>query len=137
MFDPAWDEGCPGCTYHVNSMGDISMLKERNTRFVLISRAPLAKLVAYKKARDWKLPWYSSFGTDFNYDFHVTNDAKVAPIEYNYRNKAELDAAKPPSNLDGEEHGLSVFALMMMCSTPTQPTRGQQSAWPTLGHSST
>lgn len=109
MFDPGWDEGCPGCTYHVDSMGDISKLKQRDTRFILVSRAPLTKLTAYKKARGWTLPWYSSFGTDFNYDFHVTNDAKVAPIEYNYRNKAELDAARPPNNLDGEEHGLSVF----------------------------
>jgi predicted dithiol-disulfide oxidoreductase (DUF899 family) len=52
---------------------------------------------------------YSSFGTDFNYDFHVTNDPKVAPLEYNYRSKAENEAHNSPNNLEGEEHALSVF----------------------------
>ena len=76
---------------------------------VLVSRAPFAKLEAYRKERGWDVPWYSSFGTDFNYDFHVTNDPKVRPPEYNYRSKAENEAHKSPNNLLGEEHGLSVF----------------------------
>ena len=69
----------------------------------------MAKLEAYRKERGWKLPWYSSFGTDFNYDFHVTNDPKVRPPEYNYRTKAENEAHKSPNHLLGEEHGISVF----------------------------
>src|SRR5260370_666271 len=44
-----------------------------------------------------------------NYDFHVTNNEKIAPVEYNYRNKAELEANKVPNAIVGEEHGLSVF----------------------------
>src|SRR6201991_2300000 len=84
MFDPAWEKGCPGCTGYVNALGDLSMLGERNTSFVLISRAPLAKLESYKKLKGWQRPWYSSFGSDFNYDFNATNDK-------------------------GEAHGLSVF----------------------------
>ena len=84
MFDPAWEKGCPGCTGYVNALGDLSMLGERNTSFVLISRAPLAKLEGYKKLKGWQRPWYSSFGSDFNYDFNATNDK-------------------------GEAHGLSVF----------------------------
>ena len=84
MFDPAWERGCPGCTGYVNALGDLSMLGERNTSFVLISRAPLAKLEGYKKLKGWQRPWYSSFGSDFNYDFNATND-------------------------QGEAHGLSVF----------------------------
>ena len=51
MFDPAWEKGCPGCTGYVDALGDLSMLAERDTSFVLISRAPLAKLEAYKKAQ--------------------------------------------------------------------------------------
>src|SRR6266496_3747386 len=109
MFDPAWEKGCPGCTSYVNAIGDLSMLDAREAIFVLISRAPLPKLEAYKAQKGWSLPWFSSFGTDFNYDFHVTNDEKVAPIEYNYRNKAELEANKVPNAIEGEEHGLSVF----------------------------
>jgi predicted dithiol-disulfide oxidoreductase (DUF899 family) len=109
MFDPEWDKGCPGCTGYVDALGDLSMLKDRDTRFVLISRAPLAKLEAYKALKGWSVPWFSSFGSDFNYDFHVTMDEKVAPIEYNYRNKAEMEARKGPNLMEGEEHGLSVF----------------------------
>jgi predicted dithiol-disulfide oxidoreductase (DUF899 family) len=93
----------------VDAIGDLSMLAERNTTFVLISRAPLEKLEAYRKSRGWDLPWYSSFRTDFNYDFHVTLDEKVAPVEYNYRSLAEMQARRGPNAIQGEEHGLSVF----------------------------
>jgi predicted dithiol-disulfide oxidoreductase (DUF899 family) len=48
MFDPAWDKGCPGCTSYVNALGDLSMLNDRDTTFLLVSRAPLLKLEAYK-----------------------------------------------------------------------------------------
>ncbi len=72
MFDPEWDKGCPGCTGFVDALGDLSMLNERDTTFALISRASLAKIEAYKAAKGWTVPWYSSFGSDFNHDFHVT-----------------------------------------------------------------
>jgi predicted dithiol-disulfide oxidoreductase (DUF899 family) len=104
MFDPAWDEGCTGCTGYADAIGDLSMLGDRDTTFALVSRAPLAKLEAYKARRGWKLPWYSSAGSDFNYDFHVTHDEAKAPLEYNYRSAAETKR-----QLTGEDHGLSVF----------------------------
>ena len=109
MFDPDWEKGCPGCTSYVNAIGDLSRLDKCDTTFAMVSRAPLAKLEAAKERHGWTFPWVSSLGTDFNYDFHVTNDEKVAPIEYNYRNKAELEAAKVPNKTTGEEHGLSGF----------------------------
>jgi predicted dithiol-disulfide oxidoreductase (DUF899 family) len=110
MFDPTWDTGCTGCTALIDALGDLSLLKKRDTTFVVISRAPLAKLEAYKALKRWSIAWFSSFGTDFNYDFHVTLDPKVTPAEYNYRNKAEMAAAKGHSVLmEGEEHGLSVL----------------------------
>src|SRR6266436_5404398 len=109
MFDPKWEKGCPGCTSYANAIGDLAMLRDRDTMFAMVSRAPLAKLEAYRERQGWNFPWYSSFGSDFNYDFHVTNDEKIAPVEYNYRNKAELEANKIPNARSGEEHGLSVF----------------------------
>ncbi len=110
MFDPAWEKGCSGCTGFVDALGDLSLLTRRDTTFVVISRAPLAKLDAYKAQKGWSIAWFSSFGTDFNYDFHVTLDPTVAPAEYNYRNKGEMAAAKGHDVLvEGEEHGLSVF----------------------------
>ena len=101
MFDPAWEKGCPGCTGYVDALGDLSMLAKRDTSFVVISRAPLAKLEGFKKAKGWKWPWYSSFGSDFNYDFHVTLDESVRPVEYDYRTKAEMEAAKMPNPTQG------------------------------------
>lgn len=109
MFDPAWEKGCPGCTGLINAMGDLSMLNKRDTTFALVSRAPLPKLQAYKTAQGWDFNWYSSFGSDFNYDFHATLDEKIAPIEYNYRNRAELAANGSPNPPTGESHAMSVF----------------------------
>src|SRR6185503_2933127 len=63
MFDPEWEKGCSGCTGYVNALGDLSMLNDRDTTFVLISRAPLAKREAYKKEKRWNRPWFSSFGS--------------------------------------------------------------------------
>lgn len=109
MFDPEWEKGCPACTGYVDALGDLSLLKDRDTAFALVSRAPFAKLKAYGALRGWKLPWFSSFGSDFNYDFHVTLDEKVMPVEYNYRRKAEMVAKRLPNPTKGEDHGLSVF----------------------------
>lgn len=110
MFDPEWEKGCPGCTGYVDAIGDLSMLHDRDTTFVVISRAPLPKLEAYRTQKGWSIPWYSSFGSDFNYDFHATLDEKKAPPEYNYRGKEELDARKAETYFrNGEQHGLSVF----------------------------
>lgn len=110
MFDPEWDKGCSGCTGYVDALGDLSMLAERNTSMVLISRAPLPKLEKYKAERGWDMPWYSSYGSDFNYDFHATLDESKAPPEYNFRTKEELEArGEEPYFMKGEQHGLSVF----------------------------
>ena len=109
MFDPEWEKGCPGCTGLVNAMGDLSMLNERDTTFALVSRAPLPKLQAYKAAKGWNRDWYSSFGSDFNYDFHATLDESKAPAEYNYRSKEDMERLNLPYPLKGEQHGFSVF----------------------------
>jgi predicted dithiol-disulfide oxidoreductase (DUF899 family) len=93
MFDPAWDEGCPSCSAGADeiSAGLLSHLHARDTTLVVISRARLEKLDRYKGAKGWTFPWYSSYGTDFNYDFHVTIDASVAPVMWNYRTMEELE----------------------------------------------
>lgn len=109
MFDPAWENGCSGCTGLVNAIGDISLLYERDTTLALVSRAPLAKLNAYKARHQWTLPWVSSFGSDFNYDFHVTLDAAVAPVQYNYHDQEELASKQEQHFMTGESHGMSVF----------------------------
>ena len=97
MFDPSWEDGCPSCSADADERSDglVAHLDARNTTFAAVSRAPLAKLEAYKARKGWKFPWYSSHGSDFNYDFHATIDESVAPLEINYRTRAELEAASP------------------------------------------
>jgi predicted dithiol-disulfide oxidoreductase (DUF899 family) len=56
----------------------------RGTRLVLVSRVQLDKIEPFKARMGWTIRWYSSFGSEFNYDFHVTTDEAVAPVEYNY-----------------------------------------------------
>ena len=109
MFDPAWDDGCPSCSGLVDGLGDLSYLDTRDTRFALISRAPSAKLERYKAKRGWMVPWYSSFGSDFNYDFHVTFDETIAPFEHNFRTKAQLQELGETRFGPGESQGLSAF----------------------------
>jgi predicted dithiol-disulfide oxidoreductase (DUF899 family) len=95
MFSPEWDEGCPSCSAGADeiSNGLLEHLHVRDTTFVYVSRAPLAKIEAYKASKGWTFPWYSSYDSDFNYDFHVTLDESVTPVEYNYRTKAEHEQA--------------------------------------------
>ncbi len=109
MFDPGWDDGCPSCTYALDDLGHLPHLHEKDTSFVVISRAPLTKIEPYKRRRSWTVPWYSSFGSDFNYDFHVTLDEAVAPVQYNYRDKADHEQAGMPWYTEGEQPGFSVF----------------------------
>src|SRR5580765_2792781 len=92
MFDPSWDDGCPSCTAGVDEISDgmLEHLWARDTTYAAVSRAPLAKLEAYKRRKGWTLPWYSSYGSDFNYDCHVSFDATKAPILFNYRDLDEL-----------------------------------------------
>jgi predicted dithiol-disulfide oxidoreductase (DUF899 family) len=98
MFDPEWVDGCPSCTAGSDELADgtLEHLHVRDTTFAAISRAPLAKLDDYRSRKGWTFPWYSSFGSDFNYDFHATIDESVAPLEINYRSRAELERAGKP-----------------------------------------
>ena len=105
MFDPTWEDGCPSCSAGAEEMSDglREHLDARDTRLVYVSRAPLAKLEDYKARRGWTFPWYSSYGSDFNYDFHVTLDGSRAPVEYNYRTADELRDAGHGDLLDCQQ----------------------------------
>jgi predicted dithiol-disulfide oxidoreductase (DUF899 family) len=94
MFDPDWEDGCPSCTAGTDELspGFFEHLRTRDTSYAMVSRAPLAKLESWKAKQGWDIPWYSSYGTDFNYDFGVTIDESVAPGQYNFRTRAEFEA---------------------------------------------
>jgi len=105
MFNPSWNDGCPSCSAGADEISDglLEHLHVRDTRLVQVSRAPLEKLERYKARKGWTFPWYSSYGSDFNYDFHVTLDESVAPLEYNYRTRAEHEQAGTAYYLEGEQ----------------------------------
>lgn len=80
MFDPSWDDGCQSCTYLVDNMPSrLAHLHASDTSLVLVSRAPLSKIEPYKTRKNWTVPWFSSYGSDFNYDFDATDDEGEKP----------------------------------------------------------
>jgi predicted dithiol-disulfide oxidoreductase (DUF899 family) len=104
MFGPEWNEGCPSCSYLVDHIdGAIPHLAARDVSLVLVSRAPLAKIEAFKKRMGWHFKWVSSFGGDFNYDYRVSfapEQKASGKVDYNYTMQ------EFPSN---EAPGASVF----------------------------
>ncbi len=110
MFDPSWDAGCPTCSAASDelSAGLLARLRARDTAFAAVSLAPFAKIMAYRTWNGWIFPWYSSFGSDFNYDFHVTLDEKVAPVVYDYQSKEEILAVDTANDLVAAEQSVEV-----------------------------
>jgi predicted dithiol-disulfide oxidoreductase (DUF899 family) len=72
MFAPEWDAGCRGCSAFLDQIGHLAHLHARDTSFAAVSRAPYTRLLPFKARMGWTLPWYSSYGEDFNQDFEVT-----------------------------------------------------------------
>lgn len=113
MFGPDWEEPCPACSAGLDETSAplLAHLNARETTFAAISRAPIAKIEEVRAKRGWQFGWYSSYGSDFNYDYHVSLDASVAPVMFNYRSPEELKEAGFGWILEGpsEQPGLSCF----------------------------
>ena len=106
MFAPEWNEGCKHCSFWADSFDAVGVhpehLEHRDTTFVAISRAPLAKIEAFKKRMGWSFKWVSSYGNDFNFDYFVSfrpEQVKSKSGFYNYRK----------GNVDPEREGASAF----------------------------
>jgi len=89
MFGPEYTAGCPSCSAIADGFdGSVVHLSNHDVAFYAVSRAPLAKLQAYKRRMGWSFPWASSFDSDFNHDFHVTHTTEEwesGEVEYNFR----------------------------------------------------
>ncbi|HTN44642.1 MAG TPA: thioredoxin family protein [Nitrospiria bacterium] len=89
MFGPEWGEGCSHCSFWADHYGGMGIhLQQRDVNFVVISRAPLAEILPFKKRMGWDFKWVSSSPNDFNYDFHVAfrpEDIEKGKIFYNYK----------------------------------------------------
>jgi predicted dithiol-disulfide oxidoreductase (DUF899 family) len=132
MFDPEWTDGCPSCTAGADEMSDglRAHLATRDTRLVYVSRAPIEKIEDYKARKGWTFPWYSSFGSRFNHDLHVTIDEAVAPAEYNYRSQAEWAERDPLwAGWSGEQPGLSCFLRVDDDVFHTYSSYGRGAEW--------
>jgi len=103
MFGPDWDQPCPGCSATIDelSQGILDHVGTRETAFVLASRAPYDKIAAVAKERGWFAPWYSTDGSDFNYDYQVTLDESRGQVQYNYRPEPGLLGGERSSEMPG------------------------------------
>src|SRR5262249_2306826 len=104
MFSPEWKEGCVGCSFFADHIDGPNLhLRNHDVTVVAVSRAPLASLDAYKRRMGWKFDWFSSAGSDFNYDFGVSfrkDDLAKGEVYYNYEmTKSSME----------DLHGTSVF----------------------------
>jgi predicted dithiol-disulfide oxidoreductase (DUF899 family) len=133
MFGPDWDEGCESCSGIADSF-DLTHLHllHHDVAFTAVSRSPLEKLLAYRDRMGWTFPWASSLRSDFNYDFHVTIDADVAPVEYNYRGVEDLERRDIAwREWSGEQPGMSAFAMEdgIVYHTYSAYARGLDQLW--------
>jgi predicted dithiol-disulfide oxidoreductase (DUF899 family) len=101
MFGPDYTAGCPSCSMIADGFEGFAVhLANHDVTLSAVSRAPLAKLQAYKRRMGWTFPWVSSFGGDFNFDFNIsfTKEQQLeGGIEYNYRHGGHaMDATTFP-----------------------------------------
>jgi predicted dithiol-disulfide oxidoreductase (DUF899 family) len=150
MFGPDFAAGCPSCSAIADGFnGSYVHLENHDVAFTAVSRAPLAKLQAYKRRMGWSFPWASSFGGDFNPDFNVffnEQQQREGAIEYNYRREEPVDDTAPvPAavtqiaadagtdwpTFTRERPGMSAFALEggVVHHTYSTYARGVDSLW--------
>jgi predicted dithiol-disulfide oxidoreductase (DUF899 family) len=151
MFGPDYTAGCPACSSIADGFdGSVVHLANHDVTLGAVSRAPLAKLQAYKRRMGWSFPWASSFGSDFNYDFQagVTKEQQQSGnVEYNFRTsdvRKSLEAGKegPLAEIAAstgtdwetytrEEPGMSAFALQdgVVYHTYSAYARGLDAMW--------
>ena len=149
MFGPDYTAGCPSCSAIADGFnGSVVHLANHDVTLCAVSRAPLAKLQAYKKRMGWRFPWASSFGGDFNADFGVRfteEQQREGVIDYNYRREkawqlrnsagpvAEIAAGlgTDPATYTRERPGMSAFALEdgVVYHTYSTYARGLDGLW--------
>ncbi len=104
MYGSEWEEGCPSCSFWADNFNGTSIhLNHRDITLIAVSRAKLETLEAYRQRMGWNFKWVSSFGSDFNADFHVSftpEEMEKGEMFYNFR------VGQFPSD---EAPGISVF----------------------------
>jgi len=152
MFGPDYTAGCPSCSAIADGFDGFAMhLANHDVMLWAVSRAPLAKLQAYKRRMGWTFPWASSLGRDFNFDLNVSfteEQQRAGAVEYNYERGGHALDAKPEAASEGpvalaamtgtdvatygrERPGLSAFALEdgVVYHTYSTYSRGVDGLW--------
>jgi len=108
MLGPGWAAGCPGCSFLSDHFdGALPHLEHHDVTLTAVARAPLPEIEAYKERMGWQFPWVSSYGNDFNYDYHVSfrsDDLASGKVIYNF---AEMPV--PAGSKESELPGMSAF----------------------------
>ena len=150
MFGPDWAAGCPSCSAIADGFNGIAVhLANHDVALTAVSRAPLAKLQAYKRRMEWTFPWASAQRNDFNFDFNVAfteEEQRRGTIEYNYeRGGHAMDMATPPepvvqmasssgtdvASYSRDRPGLSAFVMEdgVVYHTYSTYSRGVDALW--------
>jgi predicted dithiol-disulfide oxidoreductase (DUF899 family) len=152
MFGPDYTAGCPSCSSIADGFNGVAVhLANHDVALSAVSRAPLAKLQAYKRRMGWTFPWASAHGTDFNFDFNVSiteEQQRAGTAEYNYQRRGHVLDAKPEAAAEGpgafaamtgtdvatytrERPGVSAFALEggVVYHTYSAYARGVDGLW--------
>jgi len=150
MFGPDYTAGCPSCSAIADGFnGSVVHLANHDVTLCAVSRAPLAKLQAFKRRMDWSFPWASSFGSDFNFDFglaYTEEQQQSGVVEYNFRTRevhpqeeARQSALAEVASMAGtdwptftrEAPGMSAFALEdgVVYHTYSAYARGLDGVW--------
>ncbi len=112
MLGPEWDEGCPSCSFLADHFDGANIhLAQRDVTFIAISRAPLAEIEAFKRRMGWHFPWVSSFGNDFNFDYHVSfaEDQVGKDGDYNYEQQEIVSDEMPGASVFYKDADGTVF----------------------------
>ena len=107
MLGPEWTAGCTGCSFLADHLdGALTHLEHHDVSLVAVSRAPLSRIEDYRARMGWRFPWASSFGGDFNFDFHVSYTAEQLAGETVFHNFTDIEVGRAHDELPG----LSAFA---------------------------
>jgi predicted dithiol-disulfide oxidoreductase (DUF899 family) len=123
MFGPQYKAGCPSCSAIADGFNGIAVhLAHHDTRLWAVSRAPLAKLDAYRRRLGWTFPWASSLGSDFNYDFNVSfieDQQRSGDVEYNYRREPPMKGSTSEWTLRADTDPVARIAATTGTDVPT------------------
>ncbi len=128
MFGPDWQEGCPSCSFvsdHID--GTLAHLSARDVTMVVVSHAPLAKIAAFKQRMGWRFKWVSSYGSDFNRDFHVSftqEELARGRVNYNYTMQEFPSEEAPGLSAFYRDSGGEVFHTYSTYGRGVEPLMG-------------